>query len=194
MFCSNGAQGVIYFFIQSILIDARMCVPLYLFHAVVMFRRQLQIIELEHWSPVLIYCSLLSHVFMLVTMIFLDHIFRSMVRVDLASKKASSLLCSVRHVLKGLCDGDLVLDRDQSIVDGAARLQRASELQKRLKRGSKSDPRTPKDPAQATRRERHLTGCPTLEGWRFLLESKSQGCKTRTSWRLWSQGWTEWHD
>ena len=87
-------------------------------------RRQFELISLEHWNPLLISCSLMSHVFIISTMIFLDHIFRSMVRADLASKNASSLLCSVRHVLHGLCDGDLVLDREQSIVDGAACLQR----------------------------------------------------------------------
>lgn len=133
-FCvSEKISGVLFFFMSVTIIDSKVTLPLYILEAIVHIARSWQLIGFDHLTPQIVYSSLASHIIFAATLAFIDQIIMSNVAAKLDSGDASSLMRGFRQVLRGVCDGDLVLDsRDWSIVEDASCLERLLKCNKAL--------------------------------------------------------------
>lgn len=133
-FCvSEKISGVLFFFMSVTIIDRKVTLPLYIFEAIVHIARSWQLIGLDHLTPQIVYSSLASHIIFAATLAFIDQLIMSNIAAKLDSGDASSLMRGFRQVLRGVCDGDLVLDsRDWSIVEDASCLERLLKCNKAL--------------------------------------------------------------
>lgn len=66
----------------------------------------------------------------MVTIILLEQVMRASIRASLESGDASSLVLGFRRLLRGVCDGDLLLDQDFVISDDASGLEHLLKIQK----------------------------------------------------------------
>eukprot|EP00435_Cladocopium_sp_Y103_P034311 s535_g8.t2 len=138
-FCvSEKISGVLFFFMSVTIIDRKVTLPLYIFEAIVhiarcLVERSWQLIGFDHLTPQIVYSSLASHIIFAATLAFIDQIIINNIAAKLDSGDASSLMRGFRQVLRGVCDGDLVLDsRDWSIVEDASCLERLLKCNKAL--------------------------------------------------------------
>jgi len=133
-FCvSEKISGVLFFFMSVTIIDRKVTLPLYIFEAIVHIARSWQLIGFDHLTPQIVYSSLASHIIFAATLAFIDQLIMSNIAAKLDSGDASSLMRGFRQVLRGVCDGDLVLDsRDWSIVEDASCLERLLKCNKAL--------------------------------------------------------------
>ena len=108
-----------------IFVDLEMTVPLYLLSAAVLTYKQWQLVRFSKITPELVFSTVFSHIAALTVDVAVVYGMQSCIAARLDSDDTSSLLLAFRQVLRGVCDGELVLDRrNQRIVDDASSLQR----------------------------------------------------------------------
>lgn len=112
------------FIIALIFLDIKMTIPVYVCEAAMNTRRHWQLIGLEDLTPLIVCASVCYHILSAANFVFIVHILRSNIAARQTSSDASSLLRGFRHILRGVCDGGLVLSRQSClIVDGASSLE-----------------------------------------------------------------------
>lgn len=110
-----------------------MTLTLYAFEAVLLLYRLWYLIGFENLMSITIVASVASHILCATTIALVEIMLRSSNASKVDSTDASSLMLGSRHVLRGLCDGDLVLDRRSCrIVDDASCLERLLKSKKKL--------------------------------------------------------------
>ena len=120
-------------FASVVFIDWKLPVPAYALGAVVLTHKQWQLLGFPRVSPTLMCHTLFSHTSTLLVVVFTVHLMRSYIAARLDSDDTSSLLLAFRRVLRGVCDGELVLDRrNHRIVDDASSLEKLLNAQKKL--------------------------------------------------------------
>eukprot|EP00913_Durusdinium_trenchii_P011438 g10741.t1 len=109
-------------------VDAPLMVPLYILDA-----------TLHFWlhppcsTPMAMYNTVASHIVVVASILCVDHIIRSNLRTKLEVGDVSSQMQGFRQVLQGVCDGALVLDReDCTIIDDASHLERLLKSNRKL--------------------------------------------------------------
>ena len=120
-------------FVSVVFVDLKMTFPVYVAGALVLTYKHWEL--LRHTSNVapLICSTLVSHVAVLAVLVVIVYTLQSYIAEKLDSDDTSSLLLAFRRVLRGLCDGDLVLDRrNYRIVDDASYLERLLNTNKKL--------------------------------------------------------------
>ena len=119
--------------LSVIFIDLKMTLPVYISGAVVLTYKQLQLIGFSNVKPMLFASTLASHTAACGLVSFIVLAMQSQIAGKLDSQDVSSLLVASRRVLRGVCDGDLVLDsRNHNIVDDASSLERLLKTPKKL--------------------------------------------------------------
>eukprot|EP00438_Fugacium_kawagutii_P025422 Skav235047 [mRNA] locus=scaffold824:58306:59736:- [translate_table: standard] len=121
-------------FISVTLIDLKVSLTVYLCEAAVLMHKECQLVGFEHLTSTMFTLMLTwRFVVMVFLMVFIDHIMQSNIVTRMDSSDASSLMLGFRQVLRGVCDGDLLLDRSTcSIVDDASSLERLLKSSKAL--------------------------------------------------------------
>ena len=116
-----------------IFIDVQVTLPISILSSAVISFKRWQCMGFSDVAPELMWSSLVSHVTVAWLVVWLSHALRSNLAAKLESDDASSLLLASRHVLKGVCDGDLVLDRrNYLIVEDASPLERLLHAKTKL--------------------------------------------------------------
>ena len=120
-------------FISVIFVDWKMTFPIYVSGALVLTYKQWELLGHATNVAPLVCSTLLSHVAVLGVLVIIVYTMQSYIAERLDSDDTSSLLLAFRRVLRGLCDGDLVLDRrNHRIVDDASYLERLLNTKKKL--------------------------------------------------------------
>ena len=121
------------FFLSIVFINYKVTLTLYAFEAVLLLYRLWYLIGFENLMSITIVASVASHILCATTIALVEIMLRSSNASKVDSTDASSLMLGSRHVLRGLCDGDLVLDRRSCrIVDDASCLERLLKSKKKL--------------------------------------------------------------
>ena len=95
--------------------------------------KQFQLVGFKQVTLLMFTSSLTSHFVTAVLIVFTDRIIRSNIFAKMNSSDASSMMLGFRQVLRGVCDGDLLLDKSScSIVDDASCLERLLKSSKKL--------------------------------------------------------------
>eukprot|EP00438_Fugacium_kawagutii_P020416 Skav231254 [mRNA] locus=scaffold411:606216:607448:- [translate_table: standard] len=110
--------------LSLVLIDLKVMLPLYLCEATLLVGNQCRLMGIDNLSSWTLLVSAISHLFVAVAMVFADLTMRSMIVARLDSSEASSRMLGFRQVLRGVCDGDLLLDQSCTILDDASSLER----------------------------------------------------------------------
>ena len=119
--------------LSVVFIDWKMPIPVYLFGAVVLTYKQFQLLGLSNVKTMLLASTLVSHTAACGVVTFIVLAMQSHIAGKLDSRDVSSLLVASRRVLRGVCDGDLVLDsRNHNIVDDGSSLERLLKTPKKL--------------------------------------------------------------
>ena len=114
-------------------IDFKLTMPAYALGAVVLTHERWQLLGVPRVTPTLMFSTFFSHCSALVVAVFAVQVMRSYIAARLDSDDTSSLLLAFRRVLRGVCDGELVLDpRNHRIVDDASSLEKLLNAQKKL--------------------------------------------------------------
>ena len=125
--------GVGLIFMSVIFIDLKVMLCLYAGEATLMLWNQWHLVGVDRFSMVISYSFIVSHVFVLAVIVVVDHTMRSIIFAKVDASDASSLMLGFRQVLRGVCDGDLLLDKSScSIVDDASCLERLLKSSKKL--------------------------------------------------------------
>ena len=134
VFCAmEKATGVVLHLMSALFIDFKMTLPMCMVSAVVLTFKQWQLLGCSRLTSELVGSTLVSHIASLVVVIFIVYAMQSYIAARLDSDDASSLLRAFRRVLRGVCDGELVLDRrNHRIVDDASSLERLLNAKKKL--------------------------------------------------------------
>ena len=121
------------FIVAVVFLDIKITIPVYVCEAAMNTRKHWQLIGLENLTPLIVCASLCYHILFVASFAFIVHILRSNIAARQSSSDASSLLRGFRHILRGVCDGGLVLSRQScTIVDGASSLECLLESTKTL--------------------------------------------------------------
>ena len=99
------------------LIDLQMTIPLYICQSAVLNFHRWALIGQENATPFMVFAPVAASVFLGGVMYLCVHQIRSTIKAKLHSGDASSLMQVFRRVLQGVCDGDVILDRNMTIVD-----------------------------------------------------------------------------
>ena len=129
-FCAMEKLAGVHMSMQSVVfIDMKVTVPSYIFSAAVMTFTRWHWMGFSNVTPE----SLAQHLVVAGMMACLVSAMQSQIAAKLESDDASSLLLASRRVLKGVCDGDLVLDRrNHLIVEDASSLERLLHAKTKL--------------------------------------------------------------
>ena len=132
VFCCQEKLCTLFLFIHAVvLIDLKVVLTLYICESAVFTIRFW--ILIEKLTPIIIVTTLTCHFVVAITLVLLIHNIRSNIAARQNSGSASSLMLGFRHVLRGVCDGDFLLDRSScSILDDASCLERLLKSKKRL--------------------------------------------------------------
>jgi len=121
------------FFLAVTFMDLKVLLHLYAFEATVLTWKLWRLIGFENLTPMLVCATLVSHLLLSSTFAFMVSSMRSKIAATQDSHDATSMLHGFRQVLRSVCDGGLVLDRQTcQIVDGANSLQRLLASNKSL--------------------------------------------------------------
>jgi len=119
--------------LSVVFIDVKMPLPVYICGAVSLSYKQFQLMGSSNVKPMLLASTLVSHTAACGVVTFIVFAMQSHIASKLDSKDISSLLVASRRVLRGVCDGDLVLDsRNHNIVDDGSSLERLLKTPKKL--------------------------------------------------------------
>ncbi|CAL1132440.1 unnamed protein product [Cladocopium goreaui] len=125
--------GVGLIFMSVIFIDLKAMLCLYAGEATLLLWNQWHLVGVDRVSMMISYSFIVSHVFVLAVIVVVDHTMRSIIFAKVDASDASSLMLGFRQVLRGVCDGDLLLDKSScSIVDDASCLERLLKSSKKL--------------------------------------------------------------
>ena len=120
-----------------VLIDLQAILPFYTCQSAVLTWCRWNLIGLGKITPFVVFASLATNVLFGAVMFFCVHQIRSSMAAKLDSGDASALMLGFRQVLRGVCDGDVLLDRrSMTIVDDATCLQRVLKCSKNLNRSN----------------------------------------------------------
>eukprot|EP00435_Cladocopium_sp_Y103_P070296 s279_g35.t1 len=115
------------------LIDLKVILPFYACQSAVLTWCRWNLIGLGNMTTFVVFASIATNAFFGAVMVFCVHQIRSSMTAKLDSGDASALMMGFRQVLRGVCDGDVVLDRcTMTIVDDATCLQRVLKCSKNL--------------------------------------------------------------
>eukprot|EP00438_Fugacium_kawagutii_P022533 Skav206043 [mRNA] locus=scaffold587:38808:39962:- [translate_table: standard] len=116
-------------------IDLKVMLPLYVCEASLLVANQWRLMGVSNLSSLTIYSSIVCHLYGAAAIVFVDHFMRSMIAAKVDSSDASSLMLGFRQVLRGVCDGDLLLDRSScTVVDDASCLERLLKSSRKLEK------------------------------------------------------------
>eukprot|EP00435_Cladocopium_sp_Y103_P028423 s444_g7.t1 len=134
MFLATEKMSAVAMVLLSIIfIDLKMTLPVYISGAVVLTYKQLQLIDVSNVKPMLLASTLASHTAACGFVSFIVLAMQAQIAGKLDSEDVSSLLVASRRVIRGVCDGELVLDsRNHNIVDDARSLERLLKTPKKL--------------------------------------------------------------
>eukprot|EP00435_Cladocopium_sp_Y103_P060602 s912_g22.t1 len=119
--------------LSVLFIDWKMPLPVYISGAVVLSCKQFQLSGLSNVTATLLATTLVSHTAACCVVGFIVLTMQAHIAGKLDSKDVSSLLVASRRALRGVCDGDLVLDsRNHHIVDDGSSLERLLKTPKKL--------------------------------------------------------------
>jgi hypothetical protein len=131
--CQEKLLVVFLFLLAVVLIDLKVILTLYISKSVVFTLRFWFLIGFEKLTPIIIFSTLTSHFVVAITLVLVIHNIRSNIAARQNSGSASSLMLGFRHVLRGVCDGDFLLDRSSCyILDDASCLERLLKSKKKL--------------------------------------------------------------
>ena len=121
------------FFLAVTFMDLQVLLPLYACEATVLTWKLWRLIGFENLTPMLVCATVVSHLLLSSTFAFMVSSMRSKIAARQDSHDATSMLHGFRQVLRSVCDGGLVLDRQNcQIVDGANCLERLLASNKSL--------------------------------------------------------------
>ena len=123
--------GVGFCLISLTLIDLKLMLCLYAGEASLLIWNQWRLVD-DKMSSLGAYAIFVSHIFVLAATIFTNHTMKSIIAAKVDSSDASSLMLGFRQVLRGVCDGDVLLDSGCNIVDDASCLERLLKSRKNL--------------------------------------------------------------
>ena len=134
VFCSMEKMSAVTMLLISVMfIDLKMTVPVYVSGALVLTYKQWQLLGFSRVTPMLMCSTLCSHCVTVVVVMFIVYAMQRHIAARLDSDDTSSLLLAFRRVLRGVCDGELVLDRrNHRIVEDASSLERLLNAKKKL--------------------------------------------------------------
>lgn len=125
--------GGLTFLISVMCMDSKVTVPLFAVECALQLHQQYRLVSLGGLARGTISVCIASDAITVVTMIFVDHVMQSEIKARIDSTDASSLKHGFRQVLRGVCDGDLLLDRRNcTIVDDASCLERLLKSSRKL--------------------------------------------------------------
>eukprot|EP00435_Cladocopium_sp_Y103_P042064 s1400_g11.t1 len=131
--CQEKMCNLVLFFLSVMLIDLKAVLMLYLVEAMIFTYRLWCLIGLENLTTMVIFATLTSHFVLVFTLVLIVHNMRSNIAAKQTSGTASSLMRGFRHVLRGVSDGDLLLERKScEILDDASCLERLLKSKKKL--------------------------------------------------------------
>eukprot|EP00438_Fugacium_kawagutii_P015326 Skav233067 [mRNA] locus=scaffold1468:116991:118607:- [translate_table: standard] len=114
------------------LLNVEKILPFHLCQSIVLTCCRWKLIGFAHMTPFIAFASLIPPVIVAGVIPACVHNVRSNIAAKLDSGDASSLMLGFRHMLRGVCDGDFVLDRQMTIVDDASCLERVLKSSKKL--------------------------------------------------------------
>lgn len=131
LFFAEKVLGAGLVFMSVTLFDLKMTLSTQICEAVLLMYKQFQLVGFEQVTLLMFTSSLTSHFVTAVLIVFTDRIIRSNIFAKMNSSDASSMMLGFRQVLRGVCDGDLLLDKSScSIVDDASCLERLLKSKK----------------------------------------------------------------
>lgn len=131
--CQEKLCVLFLFLLAVVLIDLKMVLTLYICESAVFTPRFWFLIGFEKLTPIIIVTTLTCHFVVTISFVLVIYNIRSNIAARQNSGSASSLMLGFRHVLRGVCDGDFLLDRSTcSILDDASCLERLLKSKKKL--------------------------------------------------------------
>ena len=125
--------GALQTFMSFVFIDFTMTLPVYMVSAVVLTYKHWQLLGFSRVTSELVSSTIISSCASLGMGIFTVYAMKRHIAARLDSDDTSSLLLAFRRVLRGVCDGELVLDRrNHRIVEDASSLERLLNAKKKL--------------------------------------------------------------
>lgn len=115
-----------------IIIDIRWTLPFHFCQTAVLTYFRWKLIGFANMTPILVWGSIVPNLCVAAVMPLSVHVMRSTIAAKLDSGDASSLMMGFRQILRGVCNGDFVLDpRTMTIVDDARCLERVLKSNRR---------------------------------------------------------------
>ena len=131
--CQEKLCVLFLFLLAVVLIDLKAVLTLYICESAVFTIRFWFLIGFEKLTSIIIVTTLTCHFVVAISLVLIIHNIRSNIAARQNSGSASSLMLGFRHVLRGVCDGDFLLDRSScSILDDASCLERLLKSKKSL--------------------------------------------------------------
>ncbi|CAL1168861.1 unnamed protein product [Cladocopium goreaui] len=131
--CQEKLCVLFLFLLAVVLIDLKVVLTLYICESAVFTIRFWFLIGFEKLTSIIIVTTLTCHFVVAISLVLIIHNIRSNIAARQNSGSASSLMLGFRHVLRGVCDGDFLLDRSScSILDDASCLERLLKSKKKL--------------------------------------------------------------
>ena len=123
-------SGVALVLTSVVFLDLTLTIPIYLLQLLITYNQWKSVGEVN----LMLMCStLISHTSAAAMVAFVIYAIQSRIAVKVDSDQISSLLLGFRKVIRGACDGDLLLDSDScTIVDDASSLERVLKVEKKL--------------------------------------------------------------
>ena len=133
LFFAEKVLGAGLVFMSVTLFDLKMTLSTQICQAVLLMYKQFQLVGFEQVTLLMFASSLTSHFVTAVLILVIDRIIRSNIFAKMNSSDASSMMLGFRQVSRGVCDGDLLLDKSScSVVDDASCLERLLKSSKKL--------------------------------------------------------------
>ena len=131
--CQEKLCVLFLFLLAVVLIDLKAVLTLCICESAVFTIRFWFLIGFEKLTSIIIVTTLTCHFVVAISLVLIIHNIRSNIAARQNSGSASSLMLGFRHVLRGVCDGDFLLDRSSCyILDDASCLERLLKSKKKL--------------------------------------------------------------
>eukprot|EP00438_Fugacium_kawagutii_P010715 Skav213166 [mRNA] locus=scaffold11:8227:9345:+ [translate_table: standard] len=132
LFCEKlCALSVI--FCSLMTLDFKFTLPMHVLSAVVFTYKHWQIVGFETVTPLMVYTSICWNFGLGILIVLILHTIKASIAAKRETLESSSLMLGFQKVLRGVCDGDVVLQRSNgTIVEDAACLERLLKSSSKL--------------------------------------------------------------
>eukprot|EP00438_Fugacium_kawagutii_P027411 Skav212000 [mRNA] locus=scaffold304:107625:110328:+ [translate_table: standard] len=131
--CCEKFEAFGLIFTSLMTLDYKIILPMHFLSALVFTYKHWQIVDFETVTPMMVYASLTWNLGLGILIVFMLNTIKASIAAKRETHESSSLMLGFQKVLRGVCDGDVVLQRSScNIVEDAACLERLLKSSRKL--------------------------------------------------------------